>query len=76
MSQKILRGVAGIKSILWILAILRGVYGVKGPVFYHISLYSNYYSQLVHNNTDDELALPILYEIYTSFSFCRLHHEL
>ncbi len=30
-SQKILRGVAGIMSILWILAILRGVYGVMGP---------------------------------------------
>ncbi len=30
--QKILRGVAGIKSILWILAILRGVYGVMGPL--------------------------------------------
>ncbi len=30
-SQKILRWVAGIKSILWILAILRGgVYGVMG----------------------------------------------
>ncbi len=26
-----LRGVVGIKSILWILAILRGVYGVMGP---------------------------------------------
>ncbi len=25
-------GVAGIKSILWILAILRGVYGVMGPL--------------------------------------------
>ncbi len=32
-SQKILRGgVAGIKSILWILAILKGVYGVMGPL--------------------------------------------
>ncbi len=31
MSQKILRGgVVGSKSILWILAILRGVYGVIG----------------------------------------------
>ncbi len=30
MIQKILRWVAGIKSILWILAILRGVYGVMG----------------------------------------------
>ncbi len=30
--QKSLTGeVAGIKSILWILAILRGVYGVMGP---------------------------------------------
>ncbi len=26
-----LRWIAGIKSILWILAILRGVYGVMGP---------------------------------------------
>ncbi len=31
-SQKILKGVAGIKSILWILVILRGVYGVMGPL--------------------------------------------
>ncbi len=30
-SQKILRGVVGIKSILWILPILRGVYIVMGP---------------------------------------------
>ncbi len=30
--QKILRGIAGIKSTLWILAILRGVYGVMGPL--------------------------------------------
>ncbi len=30
-SQKILRGVAGSKSILRILAILMGVYGVMGP---------------------------------------------
>ncbi len=28
--QNILRGIAGINSILWILAILRGVYGVMG----------------------------------------------
>ncbi len=26
-----MRGVAGIKSILWILVILRGVYGFMGP---------------------------------------------
>ncbi len=32
-SQKILRGVAGIMSILWILAILWGVYGDMGPIF-------------------------------------------
>ncbi len=31
-SQKILRGVVGIKLILWILAILREVYGVMGPI--------------------------------------------
>ncbi len=31
-SQKILNWVAGIKSILWILAILRGVYGIIGPI--------------------------------------------
>ncbi len=31
-SQKILTGVAGIKLILWILAILRGVNGVMGPI--------------------------------------------
>ncbi len=30
--HEILRRVAGIKSILWILAILRGVYGVMGTV--------------------------------------------
>ncbi len=27
-----MRGVTGIKSIIWILAILRGVYGVMGPM--------------------------------------------
>ncbi len=32
-SQKILRGVAGIKSILWILAIFREAYGVMGPLY-------------------------------------------
>ncbi len=31
-SQKILRGVVGSKSILWILVILRGMYGVMGPL--------------------------------------------
>ncbi len=31
-SEKILKGVAGSKSTLWILAILRGVYGVMRPI--------------------------------------------
>ncbi len=42
-SQEILRGVAGIKSILWILAILRGVYGVVGSITYgpgHIGMHN------------------------------------
>ncbi len=28
--------VAGIKTILWIMAILRGVYGVVGPTLYQV----------------------------------------
>ncbi len=34
----ILSGVEGIKSILWILAILRGVYGFMGPLVAYITL--------------------------------------
>ncbi len=45
MSQKILKGVAGVKSILWIVAILSEVYGVMGPLkknvqkYVHLSCY-------------------------------------
>ncbi len=33
-----MRGVAEIKSILWILAMLRGVYGVMGPSKLYVSI--------------------------------------
>ncbi len=41
MSQKILSGVVGSKSILRILAILRGVYGVIWPITGPIDLFQN-----------------------------------
>ncbi len=37
-----MRGVAGIKSILWILVILRGVYGVMGPQVCTLSIHNSF----------------------------------